>query len=85
MNGIGKNSINVSKHGLSFYEAQSAFFDKERVIYPDEKHSVSENRYFCVGRTNAGEIATIRFTLRNGRIRIIGAGYWREGRRKYGK
>ncbi|HEY1645581.1 MAG TPA: BrnT family toxin [Candidatus Saccharimonadales bacterium] len=80
-----KNSINLAKHGLSFYEAQSAFLDSDRIIYPDQKHSSSEDRYFCVGKTNTGSIATIRFTLRNNRIRIIGAGYWREGRRKYDK
>ena len=80
-----KNSINITKHGLSFHEAQSAFLDKDRLIYPDGKHSSVENRYFCVGKTSTGHIATVRFTLRNGRIRIIGAGYWREGRRKYGQ
>jgi uncharacterized DUF497 family protein len=34
-----KNSINITKHGLSFHEAQSAFLDKGRLIYPDKKHS----------------------------------------------
>lgn len=33
-----KDSINTTKHGLSFHEAQSAFNDKYRLIYPDEKH-----------------------------------------------
>ena len=28
-------------------------------------------------------IITVRFTMRNENIRIIGAGYWREGRDKY--
>lgn len=55
------------------------------MIYPDQKHSSLEARYFCVGKTSAGNIATVRFAVRNGRVRIIGAGYWREGRRKYGK
>jgi len=26
---------------------------------------------------------TVRFTWRDGRIRIIGAGYWRKGRKVY--
>lgn len=42
----GKNSINIAKHGLSFYEAQSAFLDSDRIIYPDQKHSSVEDRYF---------------------------------------
>ena len=78
-----KNIANTAKHGLSFYEAQTAFLDKMRVIFPDTKHSPEERRYFCIGKTVTGGIATIRFTIRNGRIRIIGAGYWREGRGKY--
>ena len=28
-------------------------------------------------------ILTVRFTMRNENIRIIGAGYWREGRYRY--
>ena len=79
-----KNSVNIAKHGLSFNEAQSAFIDSNRIIYPDHKHSSSEDRYFCIGKTKSG-IVTVRFTIRSGHIRIIGAGYWREGRRMYGK
>lgn len=78
-----KDLENVEKHGLSFYEAQEAFFDENRVILQDAKHSSTEKRYFCIGKTAEGGIATVRFTLRNGRIRIIGAGYWRKGKRIY--
>lgn len=79
----GKNTANLTKHGLSFYESQDAFFDKDRVILQDTKHSSAEKRYFCIGKTASGGIATVRFTLRNGRIRIIGAGYWRKGKKIY--
>ncbi len=78
-----KDTLNVAKHGLSFYEAQDAFFDRNRVILLDTKHSSTEKRYFCIGKTSDGGIATVRFTIRNGRIRIIGAGYWRKGRKIY--
>lgn len=78
-----KNTENIAKHGLSFYEAQDTFFDKNRVILQDTKHSSSEKRYFCIGKTTAGGIATVRFTLRTGHIRIIGAGYWRKGKKIY--
>ena len=77
-----KNTENLSKHGLSFYEAQDAFFDEKRVILQDEKHSASEARYFCIGKTGGG-IATVRFTIRDNHIRIIGAGYWRKGKKIY--
>lgn len=79
----GKSNLNIAKHGLSFYEAQNSFFDKDRVILLDTIHSSAEKRYFCIGKTDEGGIATVRFTLRNGRIRIIGAGYWRKGKKIY--
>ena len=78
-----KNATNMSKHGLSFYKAQGVFFDKKRVILVDTEHSSSEIRYFCIGKITDGGIATVRFTIRNSHIRIIGAGYWRKGKKIY--
>ncbi|MDR2759739.1 MAG: BrnT family toxin [Spirochaetaceae bacterium] len=52
------------------------------MIIKDKKHSKTEDRYFCIGNNGKG-IVTVRFTMRNGNIRIFGAGYWREGREKY--
>ncbi len=79
----GKNTANLAKHGLSFYEAQDAFFDENRVILQDTDHSSTEKRYFCIGKIVDGGIATVRFTIRTGHIRIIGAGYWRKGKKLY--
>ncbi|HEV2403610.1 MAG TPA: BrnT family toxin [Candidatus Saccharimonadales bacterium] len=78
-----KNKVNIVKHGLSFSKAQSAFSDKKRIVMLDVDHSVSEKRYFCIGKVADGRIATVRFTIRNSRIRIIGAGYWRKGKKRY--
>jgi uncharacterized DUF497 family protein len=80
-----KNGANIAKHGISFEEASRAFFDVGRVLADDPKHSThEETRYFLYGDTGKG-IATVRFVMREGNIRTIGAGYWREGRMKYGK
>lgn len=78
-----KDELNKNKHGLSFVEAQEAFYDEQRIVLKDTKHSGKELRYFCIGKTRSGGIATVRFTMRGENIRIIGAGYWREGRRLY--
>jgi len=78
-----KSALNIAKHGLSFYKAQEVFFDESRVILLDMRHSSEERRYFCIGKTVGGGIATVRFTIRNSHIRIIGAGYWRKGKRIY--
>ena len=77
-----KNLKNIRKHKVSFETAQEAFFDKHRVIMKDEKHSVEEERFYCIGNDGAG-IITVRFTPRDESIRILGAGYWREGRKVY--
>ena len=78
----GKAAENERKHGISFVEAQRAFMDPKRVIARDLKHSAAEKRYYCMGRVDEG-IVTVRFTFRGRTIRIIGAGYWRQGKKLY--
>jgi uncharacterized DUF497 family protein len=80
-----KEKSNRLKHGVSFTEAQNAFFDPKRIMYFDVDHSTAtEKRYFCVGKVD-NNICTVRFTYRNNIIRIIGAGYWRKERALYVK
>ena len=77
-----KDSENIAKHGVSFLEAQLAFADEHSVVIEDLVHSVDEQRYYCIGRVDKG-ILTVRFTMRAGFIRIIGAGFWRKGKAIY--
>ena len=80
-----KDEINKRKHGISFYTAQYAFADPHRIVAEDLDHSTEdEKRYFCIGKVD-GEIITVRFTARGSKIRIIGAGYWRKGKKIYEK
>lgn len=79
-----KNKINIEKHKVNFYEAQKAFLDINRIILKDIDHSITEERYFCLGKVD-GNILTVRFMFRNNYIRIFGAGYWRKGKRIYEK
>lgn len=79
-----KNKLNQSKHNISFEEAQYAFLDPKRIVAKDLEHSGDEERYYCFGNI-AGNIVTVRFTSRNNKIRIIGAGYWRKGKQIYEK
>ncbi len=78
-----KNQENQKKHHVSFEHAQFAFADPRRVIAEDVTHSQNEQRYYCFGKVGEGVI-TVRFTYRGNKIRIIGAGYWRKGRKIYG-
>ena len=77
-----KDTANRLKHGVSFYEAQYAFADPHRIIVEDIQHGKTEKRFFCIGRIN-NAIMTVRFTMRGATIRIIGAGYWRKGKKLY--
>jgi len=79
-----KNIENQLKHGVSFESAQQAFFDPWHLIAEDAGHSSSESRLYCIGRVPGG-ILMVRFTVRRNVIRIIGAGYWRKGKRLYEK
>ena len=77
-----KEASNIKKHGLDFRVAAKAFADPNRKIYIDEKHSSSEERYFCIANVEE-RVLTVRFTYREKKIRILGAGYWRKGKRYY--
>jgi len=79
-----KDKENRLKHGVTFYEAQYAFLDTNRVIAEDLEHRQAEKRYFCFGLDEQGTgVLTVRFTYRSGCIRIFGAGYWRKGKKLY--
>ena len=78
-----KDKTNKTKHKVSFAEAKKAFHDGKRIIKHDIIHSTTrEKRYFCLGKVY-DRILTVRFTVRNDKIRIFGAGYWRTGKKQY--
>ncbi len=78
-----KDAANQLKHGVSFAEAQLVFADRRRVIARDLSHSTpSEARFYCFGEW-AGGVLTVRFAYRNDVVRILGAGYWRRGKKIY--
>lgn len=77
-----KDATNQAKHGVAFIDAERAFLDPRRLIVDDDKHGGAEPRYFCLGKVD-GRVMTVRFTYRDEKIRIFGAGYWRAGRKRY--
>ena len=77
-----KNQSNQKSHGVSFEQARRAFYDTHHVIHDDDEHSKDEPRYHLIGFDGVG-ILTVRFTFRGRIIRIIGAGYWRKGKKIY--
>jgi hypothetical protein len=77
-----KDFANQRKHHVAFELAQFAFADPRRVIAKDMDHSDQEPRFYCFGWVYE-RVLTVRFTYREGLIRIIGAGFWRKGKTIY--
>jgi len=68
-----KAEINLRKHGVSFAEAGTVFGDDFAITVPDPDHSIDEERYITVGRSNRGRLLMIAHTDRNDKTRIISA------------
>ena len=70
-----KASGNVRKHGISFEEARTAFFDESAVLYHDPDHSDEEDRFLLLG--NSFKLNTVVvchcFRESESKIRIISA------------
>ena len=77
-----KELTNIEKHGVDFKTAMLAFRDPDRLIIFDVRHSSWELRFFCFGKVKDA-VLTVRFAYQGETIRIIGAGYWRKGRKFY--
>ncbi len=68
----GNQSKSLEKHKITPLETEEAFFHFY-IVFPDQRHSTSEQRYGMYGKTNAGKLLFIAFTIRNRRVRIISA------------
>ena len=67
------NSEKPRRHGLTIEETEEAFFDVDKVVFDDWKHSESEKRAILLGKTKKNKLLNIAFTLRKRRIRVITA------------
>ena len=72
-----KAAANLRKHGVSFDEAATVFADPEALDGPDLGHSQHEARSFRLGKSLAGRVLILAYTLRGSSdaetIRIISA------------
>jgi uncharacterized DUF497 family protein len=46
-----KNTLNKKKHGVSFEEAQTVFFDESAMEFFDSGHSGGEDRFLLLGQS----------------------------------
>lgn len=70
-----KAAANLRKHGVSFEEARTVFFDDFAVQFFDEEHSRDEERFVMLGMSSRTRILVVCHCERasGGIIRIISA------------
>ena len=80
-----KDSANQRKHGISFEEAQSVFFDENAVQFYDEHHSEQEDRFIMLGLSIRSRILVVCHCERESGnvIRIISARKATRSERQY--
>ena len=70
-----KATANARKHGVSFEEAQSLFYDEYAVQFFDEDHSGDEERFLLLGMSTGARLLLVCHCERDAgnTIRIISA------------
>lgn len=68
-----KSASNRKKHGVTFEEATTSFADPRSLNQFDPDHSVDEDRYILLGKSQFGRILVVSHTDRPPRTRIISA------------
>ncbi|MCD8327820.1 MAG: BrnT family toxin [Ruminococcus sp.] len=70
-----KNSINKTKHKVSFEEAQTVFFDFNALYMPDPEHSKTEERFVILGMSTQANLLIVCHCYREAEsvIRLISA------------
>ena len=70
-----KDRINIAKHGISFEEASSVFYDPRAILFDDPDHSTIEDRFLILGISRKAHIRIVSHCYRDKDkiIRIISA------------
>lgn len=54
-----KARINQGKHGISFEEAQTVFYDEEALVIDDPEHSEEEDRFIILGLSKKANLLVV--------------------------
>jgi uncharacterized DUF497 family protein len=68
-----KAKRNLDKHGVSFDEAKSVFYDPLFLTFADPEHSVGERRFIIMGESAKGRLLVVSYTDRIKTTRLISA------------
>ena len=79
-----KNRQNITKHGVSFQEALSVFYDENALLFDDPDHSAGEERFLIIGMSSSARICIVSHCYRGNddTIRIISARKATSGERR---
>jgi len=69
----GKALSNRKKHGVTFEEAITVFYDPLASTLPDDQHSHDESRMITIGRSDQGRLLFVVYTETGSVLRLIGA------------
>ncbi|MBI1787044.1 MAG: BrnT family toxin [Acidobacteria bacterium] len=78
-----KASANLKKHGVSFKEASSVFFDPLAATGDDPDHSFGERRFLTFGMSSCGRLLVVAHAEANEVLRIIAARRATRAERKF--
>lgn len=70
-----KAAGNAAKHGVTFEEAQTVFFDDDALVITDPDHSKDEERFIIMGQSSEPRMLVVVHCYRKpgASIRIISA------------
>lgn len=68
-----KAEENLRKHGVSFDEAVTIFYDPLSATFNDEEHSADEARWITVGYSARARLPVVAHTERGATVRIVSA------------
>ena len=72
---LAKATANLKKHGVSFDEARSVFYDEFAVQFFDDSHSSDEERFLLLGMSTGARLLLVCHCEREAgdTIRIVSA------------
>jgi uncharacterized DUF497 family protein len=68
-----KAARNRRKHGISFEEALTVFYDPLAATFADPDHSTVEERYITIGYSLSSRLVVVCHTERASRVRLVSA------------
>jgi hypothetical protein len=81
----GNVEKNWEKHNVAYLECEEVFFNEPLIVQQDKAHSLTEERYYALGKTNAGRLLFVVFAMRGDKIRVISARDMNKKERRYYK